>query len=152
MRLLQREFPDDHLPLLRWLMFTGVCIFGFVLAWHYGLFHLMLTSDRTYISAIICVLAQVSGHLWAQATEVTEAHAKASWLLCFAQYVNWRDEDFASKDAPVILGILGESPFDKKEVEYLRSVTIQKRPIETRFLKDIEDKDAAAPKCGDHVR
>ena|SRR5437667_4473277 len=96
------------------------------------------------ISAIICVLAQVSGHLWAQATEVTEAHAKASWLLCFAQYVNWRDEDFASKDAPVILGILGESPFDKKEVEYLRSVTIQKRPIETRFLKDIEDKDAAA--------
>ena len=47
---LEREFPTDHLPLLRWLMFTGVSAFGFVLAWHYGLFHLMLASDKTYIS------------------------------------------------------------------------------------------------------
>ncbi len=49
-RLWEREFPTDHLPLLRWLMFTGVSAFGFVLAWHYGLFHLMLASDKTYIS------------------------------------------------------------------------------------------------------
>jgi len=53
---LERDFPTDHLPLLRWLMFTGVCGFGVVLAWHYGLFHLMLASDKTYISAIIVVL------------------------------------------------------------------------------------------------
>jgi hypothetical protein len=52
---LRTEFPADHLPLLRWLMFTGVCAFGFVLAWYYGLFHLMLVSDKTYISAIIVV-------------------------------------------------------------------------------------------------
>jgi hypothetical protein len=56
LRLLEREFPNDHLPLLRWLMFTGVSAFGFVLAWYYGLFHLMLASDKTYISATICVL------------------------------------------------------------------------------------------------
>ena len=55
-RLWEREFPTDHLPLLRWLMFTGVSAFGFVLAWHYGLFHLMLASDKTYISVIITVL------------------------------------------------------------------------------------------------
>ena len=52
-QILERDFPTDHLPLLRWLMFTGVCAFGFVLAWYYGLFHLMLASDKTYISAII---------------------------------------------------------------------------------------------------
>ena len=55
-RLLERELPSDHLPLLRWLIFTGVCAFGVVLAWQYGLFHLMLASDKTYISAIIVVL------------------------------------------------------------------------------------------------
>jgi hypothetical protein len=55
-QILERDFPTDHLPLLRWLMFTGVCAFGVVLAWHYGLFHLMLASDKTYISAIIVVL------------------------------------------------------------------------------------------------
>jgi len=55
-RLLERDFPTDRLPLLRWLMFTGVTAFGFVIAWHYGLFHLMLASDKTYISALITVL------------------------------------------------------------------------------------------------
>jgi MotA/TolQ/ExbB proton channel family len=55
-RLLERDFPADRLPLLRWLMFTGVTAFGFVIAWHYGLFHLMLASDKTYISALITVL------------------------------------------------------------------------------------------------
>jgi hypothetical protein len=47
---------SDQMPLLRWSMFTGVSAFGFVVAWHYGLFHLMLTSDKTWISAIIAVL------------------------------------------------------------------------------------------------
>jgi MotA/TolQ/ExbB proton channel family len=55
-QVLEREFPNDHLPLLRWLMFTGVCAFGAVIAWYYGLFHLMLASDKTYISAIIGLL------------------------------------------------------------------------------------------------
>ena len=44
MSLLEREFPTDHLPLLRWLMFTGVSAFGFIVAWYYGLFHLMLAT------------------------------------------------------------------------------------------------------------
>jgi hypothetical protein len=56
LRLFENEFPSDHLPLLRWLIFTGVSAFGFVLTWYYGLFHLMLASDKTYISAIITVL------------------------------------------------------------------------------------------------
>ena len=50
MRLIERDFPNDHLPLLRWLMFTGVTAFGAVVAWYYGLFQLMLASD-------ICVAA-----------------------------------------------------------------------------------------------
>jgi hypothetical protein len=53
---LETSFPTDRLPLLRWLMFTGVCAFGFVLIWHFGLFQLMLASDKTYISLIILVL------------------------------------------------------------------------------------------------
>jgi hypothetical protein len=55
-QLLEREFPSDHVPLLRWLIFTGVCAFGFVLIWYYGLFHLMFSSDKTYISATITAL------------------------------------------------------------------------------------------------
>ena len=46
----------DGAPLLRWLIFTGACAFAAVLSWHYGLIRLMVASDRTYISSIICVL------------------------------------------------------------------------------------------------
>ncbi len=72
MHLVERDFPNDHLPLLRWLMFTGVSVFGFVLAWYYGLFHLMLASDKTYISAIITVLyVAATAHCFVRTTVIS---------------------------------------------------------------------------------
>lgn len=46
----------DRLPLLRWLIFTGVTVFGFAVSWYFGLFRMMLVSDKTYISMIVTVL------------------------------------------------------------------------------------------------
>jgi hypothetical protein len=37
----------DRGPLLRWLVFTGLCVFAFVLLWRFGLIRLMVASDRT---------------------------------------------------------------------------------------------------------
>ncbi|CAN5424026.1 MotA/TolQ/ExbB proton channel family protein [soil metagenome] len=48
--------PADRAPLLRWMIFTGLCIFAAVLLWHFGLVRQMLAADRTYISAIIVLL------------------------------------------------------------------------------------------------
>jgi hypothetical protein len=31
----------DYFPLLRWMIFTGVTVFGFAIAWRYGLFQLI---------------------------------------------------------------------------------------------------------------
>jgi MotA/TolQ/ExbB proton channel family len=47
---------DDGAPLLRWIIFTGACSFAAFLLWHYGLIHLMVASDRTYISSVIGLL------------------------------------------------------------------------------------------------
>jgi hypothetical protein len=57
---LKSEFPADHLPLLRWLIFTGVTVFAFALAWNYGLVRMMINGDKTYISIIIGVLYVLS--------------------------------------------------------------------------------------------
>src|SRR5882724_12087472 len=46
----------DRGPLLRWLVFTGLCVFAFVLLWRFGLIRQMVASDRTYISSIIALL------------------------------------------------------------------------------------------------
>ncbi len=49
-------YSEERAPLLRWLVFTGFCVFGFALLWRYGLFRLMLASDKTDISLIIALL------------------------------------------------------------------------------------------------
>ena len=50
-------------PLLLWMIFTGLCFFAVFLLWRYGLIHLMVVSDRTYISSLIAVLYLVTcGH------------------------------------------------------------------------------------------
>ncbi len=46
----------DRGPLLRWLVFTGLCVFAFILLWRFGLVRQMVASDRTYISSIIGLL------------------------------------------------------------------------------------------------
>ena len=46
----------DRGPLLRWLVFTGLCVFAFVLLWRFGLIRQTVASDRTYLSSIIGLL------------------------------------------------------------------------------------------------
>jgi MotA/TolQ/ExbB proton channel family protein len=46
--------------LLLWMIFTGLSVFAAVLLWRYGLLHLMVTSDRTYISSVIAILYVVT--------------------------------------------------------------------------------------------
>ncbi|MBR0754090.1 MotA/TolQ/ExbB proton channel family protein [Bradyrhizobium jicamae] len=48
--------PSERSALLLWMIFTGLSIFAVILLWRYGLIHLMLVSDRTYISSLIGVL------------------------------------------------------------------------------------------------
>jgi hypothetical protein len=46
----------DRAPLLHWMIFTGLCLFAFVLLWRFGLVRQMVVADRTYISSIIVLL------------------------------------------------------------------------------------------------
>jgi hypothetical protein len=60
-------WPGKDVPergaLLQWMVFTGLSIFAVVLLWQYGLIHLMIVSDRTYISSLIAVLYVITcGH------------------------------------------------------------------------------------------
>ena len=58
--------------LLLWMIFTGLSIFAVFLLWRYGLIHLMVASDRTYISSLITVLYLVTcGHCLAPVTVPT---------------------------------------------------------------------------------
>ena len=69
----------DYFPLLRWMIFTGVTLFGFAIAWRYSLFELMTAQDRSGISMFICILyIAISGHclacILAISREINTAH------------------------------------------------------------------------------
>jgi len=69
----------DYFPLLRWMIFTGVTLFGFAIAWRYRLFQLMMAQDRSGISVFICILyIAISGHclacILAISREINTAH------------------------------------------------------------------------------
>ena len=77
----------DRAPLLHWMIFTGLCAFAGVLLWQYGLLRLMVASDRTYISSIICVLYLASSlHcLWRTLAIAREADASRDAALMLAE-------------------------------------------------------------------
>jgi hypothetical protein len=87
----------DRAPLLRWLIFTGVTVFAATLLWHYGLVRMMLVSDRTYISSVICLIyVAASLHcLWRTTALSREAAAGAR----AAQLIAAGAIDFSSSDS-----------------------------------------------------
>jgi hypothetical protein len=79
-RLFGNELASrDYFPLLRWMIFSGVTLFGFAISWHYGFFQLMTAQDRSRISLFICILyIAISGHclacIIAISREINTAH------------------------------------------------------------------------------
>lgn len=79
---LKSEFPADHLPLLRWLIFTGITVFAFVLAWHFGLVSMMIRGDKTYISMVIAVLYVLSSiHCFLRTSTISRETDRAHRVL-----------------------------------------------------------------------
>lgn len=71
-----RDAPERG-PLLLWMIFTGLSVFAGIVLWHYGFVHLMVASDRTYISSLIAILYVVTcGHcFWRTRSIAREAEA-----------------------------------------------------------------------------
>lgn len=56
-RLIGNELEiRDYLPLLKWLLLTGVTAFGFLAAWNFGVLQFMITNDQSYITLVILAL------------------------------------------------------------------------------------------------
>jgi len=78
--------------------------------------------------------------LRAQGTEVTEYLAQGEIpSVGFAQRANWRDTDFTTNSA-VVLVILGGNPFEK-EMEFFKSQRIKNRKLKSsrQSVEDVPD-------------
>ena len=68
-----------------------------------------------------------------------EYDVKAVFLFNFAQFVKWPENAFASKDSPLVLGVLGNDPFGASLDEAVRGKSVDSRNMEVRRFRSVEE-------------
>ena len=91
-----------------------------------------------YRAALILLLALTPSHSPA-APPAKEYDVKAVFLFNFAQFVEWPESSFASKDSPVVLGVLGNDPFGASLDQAVRGKSVDNRPMEVRRFRSVEE-------------
>lgn len=68
-----------------------------------------------------------------------EHRVKAVFLFNFAQFVVWPDSVFQDSTAPLVVGILGDDPFNSYLDDVVRGEKVARRPIQIKRFRRIED-------------
>jgi hypothetical protein len=92
---------------------------------------------RCWLLVLLCVLSAPFAR--AQPDDV-EARIKAAFLLNFARYVEWPESVFTSSNSPVVIGVLGQDPFGKNNLEAIvDGKTVEHRPVLVKRGKTLAD-------------
>src|SRR5674476_1466099 len=65
----------------------------------------------------------------AQTSQPLEYQVKAAFLFNFAKFVEWPPESFAGETSPLVIGILGDSPFGGDLERTIQNKTINNHSI-----------------------
>ena len=68
-----------------------------------------------------------------------EHRVKAVFLFNFAQFVVWPDSAFTGPNDPLVVGILGDDPFDTYLDDVVRGEKVNNRPIEVKRYRKVEE-------------
>lgn len=88
----------------------------------------------------VAALAIMVGTLWqgtpvSAASGLNEYAVKAAFLYQFMQFIEWPPEAFADATAPIVVGVLGDDPFDDSLRRATEGRTAQGRPLVIRAVK-----------------
>ena len=70
---------------------------------------------------------------------VSEYQLKAAFLYNFTQFTEWPADAFATADAPIVIGIVGEDPFGKTLDDAVRGEVVRGRPLVVQRFRADED-------------
>lgn len=82
-----------------------------------------------------CCLAVCRPPVPAFAAPTPEYLIKAAYLYNFALFVEWPADAFPSSDAPIVIGVVGDDPFDQALERTVRDKRINRRPLVVRRLQ-----------------
>jgi hypothetical protein len=66
-----------------------------------------------------------------------EYEVKAAFLYNFAQFCEWPPSAFASTNSPLVIGVLGDNPFNSTLDDLVRDEKVQQRPLEVRRFRSV---------------
>jgi hypothetical protein len=89
--------------------------------------------------AVALVLPAEISTLHAEESPPREYQIKALFLFNFVQFVDWPEQAFASSDAPIRIGVLGENPFSGTLKSTVQNEAIRGRPIEVKHATRAQD-------------
>jgi len=69
---------------------------------------------------------------------VDEYQVKAAFLFNFAKFVEWPNEAFSDPNAPLVITVLGEDPFNGS-LEAVKGKLVNNRKLTIRRVKDIQE-------------
>jgi uncharacterized protein DUF4154 len=95
---------------------------------------------RRTLGILALALAPVAGT--SADTRARQARAedlKAVFLLNFAQFVEWPTNAFPDETAPFVIGILGDTPFEKNLDAIVANETVANHKIVVRYYHDLRD-------------
>ena len=82
-----------------------------------------------------------AGLAMAQDSGAGEYEIKAAFLLNFARFAQWPPTALGDAPRPIVIGIVGEDPFDPQILDGLGRKSVDGRPLVIRHFKDGRDLD-----------
>lgn len=87
---------------------------------------------RLWLAVMLAAQLLRGGFAMAQTSGFSEYQVKAAFLYNFGKFVQWPTNDFASADAPLVIGVYGENPFGNDLAQVVHGRTINGHPVVAR--------------------
>ena len=90
-----------------------------------------------FVLCFLCSLCSVP--TMAQTAAIPEYRVKATFLLQFAQFVDWPPKVFSGAQTPLVIGVLGEDPFGNFLDETVRGETVERHALAVQRYRRVEE-------------
>ncbi len=103
-----------------------------------------LRSSRClWLLGLLCLGLAGGGAVAAESPGgAAEYQVKAAFLYNFTKFTDWPASAFASTNAPIVIGVVGEDPFGQLLDETVKGELVRNRPLVVRRLRAGEDLSA----------
>lgn len=94
---------------------------------------------RTRVTAVALLIAAGLFRGPCALAAPTAQQVEAVFLFYFSQFVDWPAGSFADQSSPIVIGVLGNDPFDGSLDQAVAGERVNGRPVVVRRLKTLAD-------------